>query len=72
MRLPLLCMTQLSLQVIYFLLHGLFIILSLGYMAAHTGMAFAGLSGVYASLPKPSILFVPAMLRVCWDLADSG
>ena len=33
-------------------------------MAAHTGMAFAGLSGVYTPLPKPSILFVPAMLGV--------
>ena len=66
------CKAQLSLQVIYFSLHGLFVIPSLGYVTAYTGMASAGLSGVYASLPKPSILFVPAMLRVCWDLADSG
>ena len=66
------CKAQLSLQVIYFSLHGLFVIPSLGYVTAHMGMASAGLSGVYASLPKPSILFVPAMLRVCWDLVGSG
>ena len=36
-------------------------------MAAHTGMASAGLSGVYAPLSKPSILFVSAMLRV-WEI----
>ena len=36
-------------------------------MAAYTGMASAGFSGVYAPLPKPSILFVPAMLRV-WEI----
>ena len=61
------CKAQLSLQVIYFSLHGLFIIPSLGYVAAHTGMASAGLSGVYAPLLKPFILFVPAMLRV-WEI----
>ena len=61
------CKAQLSLQVIYFSLHGLFIIPSLGYMVAHTGMASAGLSGVYAPLLKPFILFVPAMLRV-WEI----
>ena len=64
MRLPLLCMAQLSLQVVYLSLHGLFIILPLGYVTAHTRMASASLSGVYAPLPKPSILFVLAMLRV--------
>ena len=31
------------------------------------GMAFAGLSGVYAPLPKLSVLFVSAMLRV-WEI----
>ena len=61
------CKAQLSLQVIYFSLHDLFIILSLGYVAAHTGMAFVDLSGVYAPLPKPSVLFVPAILRV-WEI----
>ena len=58
------CKAQLSLQVIYFLLHGLFVIPSLGYVTAHTGMASADLSAVYAPLPKPSVLFIPAMLRV--------
>ena len=67
MGLPLLCKVQSPLQVIYFLLHGLFIILSLGYVAAHTGMAFASLSGVYAPLPKPFVLFVPAMFGV-WEI----
>ena len=64
MRLPLLCMAQLSLQVIYFSLHGLFIVLSLGYVIAHTGMASASLSGVYTPLSKPFVLFVSIMLRV--------
>ena len=58
------CKAQLSLQVIYFLLHGLFVIPSLGYVTAHTGMASAGLNGVYTPLLKPFVLFVPAMLRV--------
>ena len=62
------CMAQLSLQVIYFSLHGLFVIPSLGYVTAHTGMASASLNGVYAPLPKPSVLFVLAMLRV-WEVA---
>ena len=62
-----LCKAQLSLQVIYFSLHGLFVIPSLGYMIAYTGMASTGLSGVYAPLSKPSVLFVPAMLRV-WEI----
>ena len=59
-----LCKVQLSLQVIYFSLHGLFVIPSLGYVTAHTRMASAGLSGVYTPLPKPSVLFIPNMLRV--------
>ena len=61
------CKAQLSLQVIYFSLYGLFVIPSLGYVTAYTGMASVGLSGGYAPLPKPSILFVPAMLRV-WEI----
>ena len=68
MRLPSLCMAQLSLQVIYLSLHGLFIILSLGYVIAHTRMAFASLSGVYAPLSKPFVLFVLITLRV-WEVA---
>ena len=35
-----------------------------GTCDTHTGMASAGLCGVYAPFPKPSVLFVPAMLRV--------
>ena len=68
MRLPSLCMAQLSLQVIYLSLHGLFIIQSLGYVTTHMGMTSASLSGVYAPLSKPSVLFVSVMLRV-WEVA---
>ena len=59
-----LCMAQLSLQVIYLSLHGLFIILSLGYVTAHTIIASASLSGIHTSLLKPSILFISITLRV--------
>ena len=68
MGLPSLCMAQLSLQVIYLSLHGLFIILSLGYVTAHARMAFAILSGVYAPLSKSSVLFISITLRV-WEVA---
>ena len=61
------CKAQFSLQVIYFSLHGLFVIPSLGYVTVHTGMASAGFNGVYAPLQKPSVLFIPAMLRV-WEI----
>ena len=61
------CKAQLSLQVIYVSLHGLFVIPSLGYVTAHTGMASTGLCGVYVPFPKPSVFFVPAMLRV-WEI----
>ena len=64
MRSPSLCMAQLSLQVVYLSLHGLFIILSLGYVTAHTRMASASLSGIHTSFFKPSILFILIMLRV--------
>ena len=64
MRSPLLCMAQLTLQVVYLSLHGLFVILSLGYVTTHTRMAFASLSGVHTSLSKPSILFISITLRV--------
>ena len=76
-RLPLLCMVQLSLQIVYFSLHGSLIVLFLRHMAPNlfwlrgpvvilslkhvttrTRIALAGLSGVYASLSKPSILFI--------------
>ena len=59
-----LCKAQLFLQVIYFSLHSLFVIPSLGYVTAYMGMASADLCGVYAPLLKPFVLFVPAMLRV--------
>ena len=45
----------------------MFVIPSLGYVTAHTGMASAGLCGVYTPFPKPSVLFVPTMLRV-WEI----
>ena len=64
MRLPLLCMAQFSLQVVYLSLQGLFIILSLGYVATHTRMASTSLSGIHTSLSKPSILFISITLRV--------
>ena len=64
MRLPSLCMTQFSFQVVYLSLQGLFIVLSLGYVAAHTRMAFASLSGVYTPFSKPFVLFISVMLRV--------
>ena len=57
-------MVQLSLQVIYLSLHGLFIILPLGYVTAHTRMASTSLSGVYAPLSKPSVLFISITLKV--------
>ena len=64
MRSPSLCMVQLSLQVVYISLHGPFVILSLGYMTAHTRMASTSLSGVHTSLSKPSILFILITVRV--------
>ena len=64
MRLLSLCMSQFSLQVVYLSLQGLFIVLSLGYVAAHTRMAFVSLSGVYTPLSKPSILLISITLRV--------
>ena len=82
-RLPLLCMVQLSFQIVYLLPHGLPIVLflrhmapnflllrgpavisSLKHVAACTRMTPAGLGGAYASLLKPSILFVSVALGV--------
>ena len=65
--LSLLCKAQPSLQVIYLSLHNLFVIPSLGHVTTYTGMTFAGLRGVYAPFPKPSIFFILAMLRV-WEI----
>ena len=64
MKSPSLCMAQLSLQVVYLSLHGLFIILFLGYVTAHKRTTFASLSGIYISLSKLSILFILITLRV--------
>ena len=64
MRLPSLCMAQFSFQVVYLSLQGLFVVLSLGYVAAYTKMASASLSGVYTPLSKPSVLFISITLRV--------
>ena len=62
-----LCKAQPSLQVIYLPLYGSFVVPFLGHMTTHVGVAFAGLRGVHAPLPKPSVFFVPAMLRV-WEI----
>ena len=62
-----LCKAQPSLQVIYLSLQGSFVILSLGHVTTHTGMASAGLRCVYTPFPKPSVFFIPAMLRV-WEI----
>ena len=45
-------------------MQGLFVVLSLGYMAAYTKMASASLSGVYTPLSKPSVLFISITLGV--------
>ena len=41
--------------------------LSLGHMTTHKGMSSAGLCRVYTPFLKPSIFFIPAMLRV-WEV----
>ena len=61
------CKAQLSLYVIYLSLHGLFVIPSLGYVTTHTGIASAGLRGVYTPFPKLSVFFIPTMLKV-WEI----
>ena len=77
MRLPSLCMAQFSLQVVYLSLQGLFILPSLGYVAAHTRMAYA--SWVVFTLPFRNLSFSSFQSRsgfgklpCCWDLAGSG
>ena len=57
-------MAQLSLQVVYLSLHGLLIILALGYVTVHTRVASASLSGVRTSLSKSSIFFISITLKV--------
>ena len=62
-----LCKTQPSLQVIYLPLHSSFVFPFLGHVTTHAGVASAGLRGIHAPLPKPSVLLVPAMLMV-WEI----
>ena len=62
-----LCKAQPSLQVIYLLLYGSFVIPFLGHVTTHAGVASAGLCGVHAPLSKPSVFLVPTMLRV-WEI----
>ena len=62
-----LCKAQPSLQVIYLPLHGSFVDPFLGHVTTRTGVASAGLRGIHAPLPKPSVFLVPAMLRV-WEI----
>ena len=48
----------------FFWLRGPVVISSLKHVATRTRVALAGLSGVYASLSKPSILFISITFRV--------
>ena len=62
-----LCKAQPSLQVIYFSLHGSFVVPFLGHVTTHAGVASIGLCGIYAPLPKSFVFLIPAMLRV-WEI----
>ena len=62
-----LCKAQPSLQVIYLPLHASFVVPFWGHVTTHGGVASAGLHGIHASLSKPSVLLVPAMLGV-WEI----
>ena len=62
-RPPLLCVAQFLFQVIYLLLHGLVVVLSLGYESAHLGVAFARLGGMHTPLSIPFILLILFMFR---------
>ena len=52
-----------SFQVIYLLLHGLVAVLSLGYVTAHLGVAFARLGGIHTPFLIPFILLILFMFR---------
>ena len=54
-------------QFIYLPLRGSFVVPFLGHVTTYAGVASVGLRGIHAPLPKPSILLVPAMLRV-WEI----
>ena len=63
-----LCKAQPFLQVVYLPLDGSFVVPFLGHVATHAGVTSAGLRGIHAPLPKPSLFLVPAMLKV-WEIA---
>ena len=65
-RLSSLCKAQPSLQVVYLPLHGSFVVPFLGHVATRAGATSAGLRGIHAPLPKPSVFLVLAMPRV-WE-----
>ena len=60
--LPLLCMAQSLFQVIYLSLHGLTVVLSLGYATAYLGMALAHLGIIHTPILIPFI--APILLKV--------
>ena len=63
MRPPPLCMAQFLFQVIYLLLYGLVVVLSLGYATAYLGVVFARLGGIHTPLSIPYILLILFMIR---------
>ena len=56
-------MAQFLFQVIYLLLHGLVVVLSLGYATTHLGVAFTRLGGIHTPLSIPFILMIFFMFR---------
>ena len=56
-------MAQFLFQVIYLLLHGLVVVLFLGYATAHLGVAFARLGGMHTPLSILFILLILFMFR---------
>ena len=56
-------MAQFLFQVIYLLLHGLVVVLSLGYATAHLGVAFTRLGGILTPLSIPFIPLILFMFR---------
>ena len=57
------CVAQCLFQVIYLMLHGLVVVLSLGYTTTHLGVAFARLGGMHTPLSIPFILLILFMFR---------
>ena len=56
-------MARFLFQVIYLLLHGLVVVLSLGYTIAHLGVAFSRLGGIHTPLSIPFIILILFMFR---------